>query len=131
MSLATKKKDIQLYGLTGALGHWPPPLHIEDKEAPGLNHKDAHGLRANANPTFADFSMALVSTSAEIVTSDLGRHSCWIRALALPKLLMRAFKLVNGSIACWAPRVMVFSLVEKLCVTSAPTAELLSELTLW
>lgn len=43
-----------------------------------------HGLRATANPIFALFSMALVSTSPEMVMSDLGRHSCCIRALVLP-----------------------------------------------
>lgn len=43
-----------------------------------------HGFRATANPIFALFSMALVSTSPEMVTRDLGRHSCCIRALALP-----------------------------------------------
>nr|GEU42795.1 mitochondrial outer membrane protein porin of 34 kDa [Tanacetum cinerariifolium] len=45
--------------------------------------------------------MALVSTSAETVKRDLGRHSCWIRAFALPRLLYLAFTVVNGSKACW------------------------------
>ena len=72
------------------------------------------GLRATAIPTFELFSMVLVSTSAEIVTTDFGLHSCWISALALPELLMRPFKRVSGSRACWAPKVRVFSLVEKL-----------------
>lgn len=35
-------------------------------------------------PTFALFSIALVSTSPETVTNDLGRHSCWTSALAMP-----------------------------------------------
>lgn len=95
-----------------------------------VGNKLTHGLRARANPILAVFSMALVSTSPEIVTNDFGRHSCWIRALALPKLFTRAFKVVNGSRACWVPRVMVFSLVGNLWVTSAPTAVLARGLTL-
>lgn len=89
------------------------------------------GLRATAIPTFELFSMVLVSTSAEMVTRDFGLHSCWMRALALPELLMRAFKTVSGSRACCPPKVTVFSLVEKLWVSSAPTAVLVNSLTLW
>uniref|UniRef100_A0A2P2K8P2 Mitochondrial outer membrane protein porin of 34 kDa n=1 Tax=Rhizophora mucronata TaxID=61149 RepID=A0A2P2K8P2_RHIMU len=37
---------------------------------------DHHGLRANAKPTLALFSIALVSTSPERVKKDFGRHSC-------------------------------------------------------
>lgn len=85
----------------------------------GLN---AHGLRARANPILALFSIALESTSPERVKNDFGRHSCWTRALTLPKLFARAFTVVNGSNTCWLPTVIVFSLVEKLWLTSAPTA---------
>ncbi|KAE8716081.1 Hypersensitive-induced response protein 2 [Hibiscus syriacus] len=80
------------------------------------------GLSAKANPTLALFSIAMVSTSPDIVMSDFGHHSCWIRALALPKLFTRALIVVNGSRACCIPIVRVFSLLEKLCVSSAPTA---------
>jgi len=72
------------------------------------------GLRTKLNPTLALFSMALVSSSVEMVMSDLGRHSCWIRALALAELVMRPFNVVNGSNACWTPSVKLFSLVENL-----------------
>ena len=89
------------------------------------------GLRATAIPTFELFSMVLVSTSAEMVTSDFGLHSCWISALALPELLKRAFTTVSGSKACWVPKVRVFSLVEKQWVSSDPTAVLVNWLTLW
>lgn len=44
----------------------------------------AHGLRAKASPNLALLSIDLVSTSLEMVTSDFGRHSCWIKAFALP-----------------------------------------------
>ncbi|KAF5766019.1 hypothetical protein HanXRQr2_Chr15g0710411 [Helianthus annuus] len=49
-----------------------------------------------------------------MVKRDLGLHSCWIRAFAFPRLLIRALTVVNGSKACWVPTVIVFSLVEKL-----------------
>lgn len=48
------------------------------------------GFNARANPIFPVFSIARVSTSPEIVMSDLGRHSCWIRAFTFPKLFTRA-----------------------------------------
>lgn len=89
------------------------------------------GLRAKLNPILALFSMALVSTSLEMVMSDLGRHSCWIRALALPELVTRPFTVVNGSNACWVPRVKVFSLVENLWLMSTPTAVLDRGLIAW
>lgn len=81
-----------------------------------------YGFRANASPNLALFSMALVSTSPEMVNNDFGRHSCWMRALAMPALFTRAFNVVSGSNMCWVPTVMVLSLVEKLWITSAPTA---------
>ncbi|KAJ0535668.1 hypothetical protein HanIR_Chr09g0433131 [Helianthus annuus] len=65
-----------------------------------------------------------------MVKRDLGRHSCWIRAFALPRLSIRAFTVVNGSKACWVPTVIVFSLVEKLCLTSAPTDVLVNGFTM-
>lgn len=90
-----------------------------------------HGLRARARPTLALLSMDLVSTSPEMVKNDLGRHSCWIRALALPELLICAFSMVNVSSACWVPIIMVFTLEEKLWVTSAPMAILVTRFTMW
>ena len=73
-------------------------------------------------PTFELFSMALVSTSAEMVINDFGLNSCWISVLTFPELLMRAFTRVSGSRVCWVPIMRVFSLLEKLWVSSAPTA---------
>jgi hypothetical protein len=66
--------------------------------------------------------MALVSTSMEMVTKDLGLHLCWISALAMPQLLNRAFTVVRRSRACCVPKVMVLPLVEKLWLSSPPTA---------
>lgn len=88
-------------------------------------------MRAKARPNLALLSTDLVSTSAETVRRDLGRHSCWIRPLAFPKLFTLPFTEVNGSKACCVPTVIVFSLLEKLWVTSAPTAVLVSGFTMW
>ena len=90
----------------------------------------AQGLSTSESPTLELFSMDLESTSPEMVMRDLGRHSCWMRALALPALFTRALTTVNGSNACCVPTVMVFSLVEKLWVTSAPTAVLIKGFTI-
>jgi hypothetical protein len=69
-------------------GYVLPPCYSDQ---PKLNLKDMHypkyvsqGLSTNDKPTFVLFSIAFVSTSPEIVMSDLGRHSCWTRALAMP-----------------------------------------------
>ncbi|MFS7955977.1 hypothetical protein Hanom_Chr07g00649101 [Helianthus anomalus] len=89
------------------------------------------GFRAKARPNFALLSTALVSTSPERVKKDFGRHSCWITALAFPKLFTRALTVVNGSNECWVPTKIVFSLVEKTRFTSAPTNVLVRGLTTW
>lgn len=89
------------------------------------------GLSTKDTPTLELFSMAFVSTSPDNVMSDLGLHSCWIRALALPKLFTRALTVVRGSKACWLPNVRVFSLLDMLCENSPPTAVLVFLLTRW
>jgi hypothetical protein len=94
-------------------------------------HGTDQGLRARERPSLELFSMALVSTSAEMVKRDLGRHSCWMSADALPALSKRAFTAVSGSSACCVPNVSVFSPLENECVSSAPTAVLVSGLTRW
>ncbi|MFS8011353.1 hypothetical protein Hanom_Chr14g01308081 [Helianthus anomalus] len=66
-----------------------------------------------------------------MVKRDFGRHSCWISALAFPRLLTRALTVVNGSNECWVPTMIVFSLLEKLWFTSAPTNVLVRGLTIW
>ena len=89
------------------------------------------GFRARASPTFALFSIALVSTSPDMVKRDFGRHSCCRRALAIPELFTRAFTVVNGSSECCVPMVREFSLLEKPWLNSAPTAVLVNGLTVW
>ena len=64
---------------------------------PTTSEISIYGFRAKANPIFALFSTALASTSPDIVKRDLGRHSCWMRALTFPLLLTRAFTVVKGS----------------------------------
>lgn len=58
-------------------------------------HGSNHGLRARDKPSLELFSIALVSTSAEMVKRDLERHSCWISTDALPALLKRTFTVVS------------------------------------
>lgn len=70
------------------------PLSMDDCPKP-LDY--AYGLRAKASPNLALLSTALVSTSPEMVKRDFGRHSCWIRAVAVPKLLTLALTVVKGS----------------------------------
>lgn len=106
-------------------------MEEEDPKKGKWEGKNIQGLRTRERPTLELLSMALVSTSPEMVTRDLGRHSCCTRALALPKLFTRAFTVVRGSSACWVPKVSVFSLLEKLWVSSAPTAVVVSGLTRW
>jgi hypothetical protein len=99
-----------------------------------LLKRDQHhhqGLRISNSPTLELFVMALVSTSVERVKKDLSLHLCWMRALAMPWLLYHTFTVVEGSRACCDPKVLVFSLLEKLWVSSAPTVVMLTLFTKW
>ncbi|MBA0673182.1 hypothetical protein Goklo_007479 [Gossypium klotzschianum] len=90
------------------------------------------GLSAKASQTLELLSMDFVSISPEMVKRDFGRHSCWMSALAFPALFARALIVVNESNACCVPTVMVFTLVKKLWVISAPTTAMLVDgFTIW
>ena len=88
------------------------------------------GLRAMANPNLGFLSKALVSTSPETVSTDLGMTSCCRRAPSFPWLLSFAFTTVRLSIAYDPPTVKVFSLVENFLVIS-PTAALFLNWSKW
>ncbi|KHG13300.1 hypothetical protein F383_08963 [Gossypium arboreum] len=66
-----------------------------------------------------------------MVKRDFECHLCWMSTFALPAWFICALIVVNGSNACCVPTVMVFTLVEKLWVTSAPTIVLVNGFTIW
>ncbi|XP_022973583.1 polygalacturonase-like [Cucurbita maxima] len=76
-----------------------------------INHCTKLGLK-DINLTYENH----IAKASYTVRNDIGRHSCWIRALALPKLFTRAFTVVSGPSACWVPMVMA-SRVKGLEVT--------------
>nr|GMD95889.1 hypothetical protein F383_08963 [Ipomoea batatas] len=113
------------------LPNWPMPIMIYELEAAKLYLFQDQGLTTTANPILALFSTALVSTSPVMVKTDLEQHWCWMRAVAMPRLLTLAFTVVNGSSECCVPMVRVFSSLEKLRVNSVPAAVFVIGLTEW
>ena len=80
------------------------------------------GLRAMERPHFGAVLMALVSYSAENVTSDLGLHSRWLDIAILPSSENLVFIDVRLSILWMLPKLKLFWKLDNLCVISAATS---------
>lgn len=80
------------------------------------------GLRAMERPNFGAVLMALVSYSAENVTSDFGLHFRWLNMATLPSSENLVFTKVKGSILWTLPKLKLLRKLDNLWIISAATS---------